>query len=90
MRIVAISLLAAAFLGACATTPAERAAEAERDVDRIVQVYGSACEKLGYTSKTDPWRNCLLNLNMKDEMSRYNYYDPYPYWYGRYGHRYYW
>lgn len=56
-------------LAACAT-PSQQAAEVEREVERMMTVYGPACEKLGFKSQTDLWRNCIVNLNMKDELER--------------------
>lgn len=80
MRIVALALLFSAFLAACSTTPAEQAAQAQRDADYMVQVYGPACEKLGYTRNTDPWRNCILSMSTRDALRNYPY-DPYGYGY---------
>lgn len=61
----------AALLAACAT-PAERAAQMEREVDRMIQIYGPACSKLGYKPDSDPWRDCVLNLNDQDNAQRYS------------------
>ena len=72
MIVRAISLLALlALLAACATT-AERAAQMQREVDRMVQIYGPACSKLGYKPETDAWRDCVLNLNDQDNIQRYS------------------
>lgn len=83
MRTSMIAMPIAAFLAGC-TTLAEQAAEAERDVDRMVQVYGSACEKLGFKANTDPWRNCVIGLGQKDAARYGTYhgslYGRYPYW----------
>lgn len=59
-----------ALLAACAT-PAERAAQMEREVDRMIQIYGPACSKLGYKPETDAWRDCVLSLNNQDNAQRY-------------------
>jgi len=67
------------MLAGC-TTPAEQAAQAERDVDRMVQIYGPACQKLGFKTGTDPWRNCLIGLSQRDAAATPNaFYGP-PYW----------
>lgn len=67
----AISILGLiALLGACAT-PAERAARMEQEVERMIQIYGPACSKLGYKPDTDAWRDCVLNLNDQENMQRY-------------------
>lgn len=71
MRTSIIAALTAVVLAACAS-PAEQAARAEREIDYMVQIYAPACEKLGYTRNTDPWRNCILGLSTKDDIARYN------------------
>lgn len=58
------------LLVAC-VTPAERAAQMQREVDEMIQVYGPACERLGFKSDTDPWRDCILRLSAKDSYGRY-------------------
>lgn len=50
------------LLAGC-STPAERAARMEREIDEMVATYGPACERLGYKSETDAWRDCILRLN---------------------------
>ena len=72
MAFRAVSLLALAGLVAACATPAERAAQMEREVDRMVQIYGPACSKLGYKPDTDAWRNCVLNLNDQENVQRYS------------------
>lgn len=68
----AIVLLGAlALLAACAS-PAERAAQMEREVEGMVRIYGPACTKLGYKPDTDPWRDCVLNLNDQENTRRYS------------------
>lgn len=65
-----------AILAGCAT-PAEQAVMINREVDRMILVYGPACEKLGYKNDTDPWRSCVLQMSTKDDFERYNYYPNY-------------
>ncbi len=62
-------LLLIAALGGCATQ-AELAAQAERDVDRMVAIYGPACVRLGFVRDSDPWRDCVLRLSMQDAVQR--------------------
>ena len=57
-------------LAACAT-PGQRAAEMQAEVDEMIVVYGPACDKLGFQSSTDPWRNCVLGLNAQKTRERY-------------------
>lgn len=80
MRTIFTLLSSIALLAACAT-PAEQAAYLQRQMDTMIFVYGPACEKLGYTVKTDPWRNCILQLSAKDDYERYRGYpESWPYW----------
>jgi len=66
---VLIASLLSAVVAGCATQ-AERAAAVERDVEDMIQVYGPGCEKLGYDSNSDPWRECILRLANRDELER--------------------
>jgi hypothetical protein len=50
----------------CATQ-AERAAAIQAQVDDMIKVYGPACEKMGFTKDTDPWRDCILRLRAHDD-----------------------
>jgi len=60
-----LCLAAAGLLAGCATS-AERAAQIEREVDEMIQVYGPACDRLGFRSDTDEWRNCILRLSARE------------------------
>lgn len=51
-------------LAACAT-PAERAAQAQAEIDEVIEIYGPACERLGYKRDDDKWRDCVLHLAAK-------------------------
>ena len=59
----------------------------QREVDEMVQVYGPACEKLGYKGETDLWRDCVLRLSTKDSFERYSRYSRYPVTTSCFGHR---
>ena len=72
---------AVAALAGCAT-PQERAAQMQAEVDRMMQVYGPACTLLGFPAGSDPWRNCVLQLSLKDDVSREG-----PSYYGAIGRR---
>jgi hypothetical protein len=80
MRAVMSLLFGTVLLTACAT-PAQQAASMQQKMDEMIQVYGPACEKLGYTNNTDQWRACILQLSEKDDLAR-QYYDrdSGPYW----------
>jgi outer membrane PBP1 activator LpoA protein len=74
MRNALLSVLISALtvLSACSTlTPAERAAQMEQEVAAMIQVYGPACEKLGYQADSDNWRDCILRLNTDQVRERY-------------------
>ncbi len=68
MRIF-LSLLLAAVLAGCAT-PAERAAQMQREMDDMITIYGPACEKLGYKRDSEPWKDCILRLDARDAFMR--------------------
>lgn len=86
MRTLSILLLTAVAAG-CATTPAERAAQAEREVAQMIQIYGPACTRLGYRQESDAWRDCVLQLAAQDDMKRYGRYSSYPTTTQCFGHR---
>ena len=58
-------------LAGCMTT-AERAARLESEADQMIEIYGPACEKLGFKRDDDKWRDCILRLATKEEL-RYSY-----------------
>ena len=68
-------------LPAC-STPQQRAAQAQADVEHMMVVYGPACTRLGYTAGSDPWRSCVLSLSAKDDLQRYG---SAPHYYAGYG-----
>src|SRR3981189_2633754 len=68
MRALALFLFTM-FVAGC-VTQAERAAQVQRDVDDMILVYGPGCEKLGYKTDSDPWRDCVLRLSTKDRLER--------------------
>lgn len=80
MRTIAIAALAALTLAGC-STPEQRAAEMQAEMSRMMIMYGPACDKLGYASKSDSWRDCVLQLSAKDDIQRYGY----PHYYAGYG-----
>lgn len=59
-------ILLSAVLSAC-MTPAERIEEAKADAEYMVKIYGPACDKLGFSKDTDPWRACLLQMRAHDD-----------------------
>ncbi len=62
-----------ALLAGCATpTIEQRSAQMQSEVDQMVQVYGPACEKLGYKPGEDAWRECILKLNTSKTIESYS------------------
>ncbi len=51
------------------STPAERAARGQAEVDDMIRVYGPGCEKLGYAKDSEPWRECILQLSARHDYS---------------------
>ena len=86
MHRLLIPVFAALLLGACAT-PAQRAAQMQREVDEMMQVYGPGCEKLGYKADTDAWRDCVLRLATRDSFERFSAYSRAPLMSTCWGHR---
>jgi hypothetical protein len=68
MRALAVSLLML-FIAGCAT-PEQRAAQVQREVEELIRVYGPGCEKLGFKTDSDQWRDCVLRLATKDKLER--------------------
>ena len=77
MRTAKVAMLVAFSLLGCAT-PAQRAMEKANEAEQMLQVYGPACERIGYAANTDPWRNCVVQMNQTDAL-RYLYGYSYPY-----------
>jgi len=61
------------------TTPHERAAQAQADVERMMTIYGPACARLGYAAQSDAWRSCVIGLSTKYDLQHYG---PPPGYYG--------
>lgn len=84
MRSAIIAFTIAVLLAGC-TTVAERAVQMEQEAVEMVQVYGPACERIGYTVNTDAWRNCLIELSQAEAVRYsapvfYGYPTRYPFW----------
>lgn len=70
MRTLLLATASALCLLGC-TTPQERALQQQADMERMMIEFGPACVRLGFTSNSDQWRNCVIQLSTKDEISRY-------------------
>jgi len=68
MRALAVSILML-FVAGC-VTQAQRAAQVQREVEEMIGVYGPGCEKLGFKTDSDQWRDCVLRLATKDKLER--------------------
>ncbi len=84
MRYLITLCMAALGLAGC-TTPEQRAANMQAEMNTMMTVYGPACAKLGYPANSDPWRSCVLQLSAKEDAVRYAY----PQYYAGFG-RHYW
>lgn len=70
MRSMLLAAMAAVWLAAC-STPQQCAVQQRADIDRMIIEFGPACTRLGYTPNADPWRNCVIQLNLNDHIDRY-------------------
>jgi hypothetical protein len=70
MRTIVILALSA-FIAGCATD-AERSVQQQREVERMMAVFGPACQKLGFGADSDRWRDCVLRLSAQDSFERYS------------------
>jgi hypothetical protein len=86
--LLAVSLTLTALLTGCATNPAADKQYALEQMKYKLEVYGPACEKLGFVKDTDEWRTCiqreneqtlLRQQNLREFNRYYPYYDPFYY-----------
>ena len=59
-----------ALLLAGCTTPEQKAANMQAEMNEMMVVYGPACSRLGYAANSDQWRDCVLQLSAKEEAQR--------------------
>lgn len=65
MRVFIVAAASVVCLLGC-STPQEQAIKQQAEMDRMIAEYGPACNKLGYASNTDPWRDCVMQLVAKN------------------------
>lgn len=63
----------------CATNPQAEQQKATELMQYKIHVYGPACEKLGFTKDTDPWRECVQREYEQTLIMRQPNYWDYPY-----------
>lgn len=69
MRKLIMAGLGALLLAGC-TTPQQRAAAMQAEMNEMMVIYGPACARLGYAANSDQWRDCVLQLSAKEEAQR--------------------
>lgn len=72
-------LILLALLAGCASDPAAEQKRATQQMQYKMQVYGPACEKLGFKADTDDWRECVQR-EYEQVIMRQQYQMNYPYW----------
>lgn len=72
MHKLILSALLVSLAGCATSNLAERSAQMENEVAEMIQVYGPACEKLGFQPDSDAWRDCILKLNTSKTVEKYN------------------
>lgn len=72
MRKLVMAGLGALLLAGC-TTPQQRAANMQAEMNEMMVVYGPACARLGYAVNSDQWRDCVLQLSAKEEAQRWGH-----------------
>lgn len=77
-RLIYIGCLAAMLAG-CASDPVAEQNQATKLMEYKIQVYGPACEKLGFERDTDTWRECIQR-EYEQAILRQQRQWSYPYW----------
>lgn len=79
LPILMMPVACALLLGGCAS-PSEQSASMQREMERMMVVYGPACQKLGFAAQSDQWRSCVLQLSTKEEISNASFNASYAYY----------
>lgn len=77
-----------ALLAGCASNPLAEQNQATKLMEYKIQVYGPACEKLGFERDTDAWRGCIQKEYEQTIIRRQHQWNQ-PYWSPYYGQPYY-
>jgi hypothetical protein len=67
-------LVTTVLLASACTTPEQRATNMQAEMAQMMQIYGPACQRIGYAPNTDQWRGCVLQLAAKEDIERYGNY----------------
>lgn len=67
------------LIAGCASNPAAEQAQATKLMEYKIQVYGPACEKLGFEKDTNGWRECVQR-EYEQTILQQQYQWDYPYW----------
>jgi hypothetical protein len=75
-------LILLALLSGCASDPLAEQKQATKLMEYKIQVYGPACEKLGFEIDTDAWRECIQmeyqqTIIRREQQWNYPYWNPY-------------
>ncbi|NNG22337.1 hypothetical protein [Telluria aromaticivorans] len=65
MRGFTLAATTAICLLGCAS-PQERAQQQQAEMQQMMAEYGPACTQLGYAMNSDPWRECILQSEMRN------------------------
>ena len=72
-----------ALLAGCVSNPIAEQNKAIKLMEYKMQVYGPACERLGFEKDTNSWRDCIQR-EYEHTIIHQEYYRNYPYWYPYY------
>lgn len=67
------------LLAGCASNPAEEQRKATELMEYKIQVYGPACERLGFEKDTNAWRECIQREYEQTIIPQVHP-NSYPYW----------
>jgi hypothetical protein len=76
------------LLSSCVSDPLAQQKQATKLMEYKVQVYGPACEKLGFEKNTNEWRECIQREYEQTLIRQQNLLDNF-YWNQYYSHPYY-
>lgn len=81
---VAVLLCLMPLFAACVSDPVAEQKQATERMAHKIQVYGPACEALGYENDTDAWRECIQREYEQLLLRQQPVYPPYSPYFGPY------